>query len=175
MPDKSASAVQSAVAPPPVKTGNLEDLSKRINRIHDAIARRAYELFENEGCLDGNDVRHWLEAEEEILCSVPITTEESDAEIVVRAEVPGFTANELEVDAESRRLTISGKRQSKNETKEGKSVTTEESSVEILRSIDLASDVDASKVSASLKDGVLTVQLPKTARKKSATSNKQAA
>jgi len=175
MPEKSASAVQLAVAPPPVRTGNLEDLSKRINRIHDAIARRAYELFENEGRLDGNDVRHWIEAEKEILYSVPITTEESDAEIVVRAEVPGFTAGELEVDAESRRLTISGKHESKQETTEGESVTSEESSVEILRSIELASDVDTGRVSASLKDGVLTVLLPKAALKKSASSSQQAA
>jgi HSP20 family molecular chaperone IbpA len=175
MPEISASAVQTAAAPPPVKTKNLEELSNRINRIHDAIARRAYELFESEGCVNGSDVRHWLEAEKEILCSVPITTEESEAEIVVRAEVPGFTAGELEVDAESRRLTISGKHESRNETKEGGNVSTEELSTEILRSIELASNVDTAKVSASLKDGVLTVLLPKAADKKSASSSQQAA
>lgn len=175
MPEKSASAVQTAAARPPVKTKNLGELSNRINRIHDAIARRAYELFESEGCVNGNDERHWLDAEREILCSVPITTEESDAEIVVRAEVPDFTAGELEVDAESRRLTISGKHETRNEAKEGGSVSTEESSVEILRSIELASEVDTTKVSASLKDGVLTVQLPKVDLKKSASSKQQAA
>ena len=32
----------------------------------DRIAERAYELFLQEGCQHGNDIEHWLRAEEEI-------------------------------------------------------------------------------------------------------------
>jgi hypothetical protein len=32
----------------------------------DAIARRAYELWENEGRPEGSDLRHWLQAEAEL-------------------------------------------------------------------------------------------------------------
>src|SRR4051812_2084950 len=32
----------------------------------DAISRRAYELWEQEGRPDGNDMRHWLQAEQEL-------------------------------------------------------------------------------------------------------------
>ncbi|HVS52715.1 MAG TPA: DUF2934 domain-containing protein [Opitutaceae bacterium] len=32
----------------------------------DAISRRAYELWEQEGRPDGNDLRHWLQAEQEL-------------------------------------------------------------------------------------------------------------
>ena len=30
---------------------------------HDEVARRAYEIYEKEGCLQGRDVKHWLRAE----------------------------------------------------------------------------------------------------------------
>jgi hypothetical protein len=35
--------------------------------LHEQIAKRAYELFEAGGSLDGNDRDHWLEAERDIL------------------------------------------------------------------------------------------------------------
>ena len=35
--------------------------------LHERIAKRAYELYEQGGSLDGNDIDHWLEAEREIL------------------------------------------------------------------------------------------------------------
>lgn len=32
----------------------------------DSIARRAYEIWEHEGCPEGCDLKHWLQAEEEL-------------------------------------------------------------------------------------------------------------
>lgn len=37
-----------------------------LNKNPDAIARRAFELWEREGCPDGCDLRHWLQAEKEL-------------------------------------------------------------------------------------------------------------
>lgn len=34
--------------------------------LHRWIAKRAHELFEESGCVDGNDMDHWLEAEREV-------------------------------------------------------------------------------------------------------------
>jgi HSP20 family molecular chaperone IbpA len=175
MMEKSATAVQTAPSRPPVRTGEMENVTERINRIQNAISRRAYELFEREGRIDGNDVRHWLEAEKEFLYPVALITEESDREIVVRAEVPSFTAHELEVNVESRRVTITGKRESKKETKQGESLSVEQSSDQIFRTLELPCEVNLGKVSATLKDGVLNIQLPKVESKVSAISEEQAA
>ncbi len=175
MLEKSSTAVQTAPSRPPVIAGKMESVTERFNRIYEAISRRAFELFERDGRSDGNDVRHWLEAEKEFLHPVHLNLEENDGEIVVHAEVPGFTASDLEVNVEPRRVTISGKRESKNETKEGESVYAEECSDEIFRTIDLHYEVNAAKVSASLKDGVLNIQLPKVESKKSAIVKQQAA
>ena len=161
MLEKSAAAVQAAPSRPPVKAGKTESLTERANRLFEAISRRAFELFERDGRADGNDVRHWVDAEKEFLHPVRINLEENEAEIVVHAEVPGFTASDLEVNVEPRRVTITGMRVSKKENKETDFVYTEESSDEIFRSFELPSEVITTKVSAALRDGILDIQLPK--------------
>jgi HSP20 family protein len=171
MIEKSAAAAQSAPTRPPVRTTKAESISDRIERLNDAIARRAYELFERDGRVDGLDVEHWLEAEKDFLIPIQTNMEEKDSEFVVRAEVPGFTANDLEVNVEPRRVTITGKREFKQETKE----CSEESSNEIFRSLALPSDANASKVTATLKDGVLEVKIPKAETKKTIPVDSQTA
>ena len=82
----------------------------------------------------------------------------------MRAEVPGFTTNDLEVSVEPECLTITGKRETKEEReKEGKVVYSERCADEILRVIDLPAAVDPTKVTATLKDGVLDLEMPKAA------------
>jgi len=80
---------------------------------------------------------------------------------MVRAEVPGFTAKDLEVSLEPHRLIIVGKRTSNDEYKTKEILYSEHCSNEIFRSIDLPADVDSSKVTATLKDGVLELVMPR--------------
>lgn len=92
---------------------------------------------------------------------------ESDNNLTVRAEVPGFNAKELEINVEPRRLTITGKRETKEETKKGKTVFSELCASEILRVVDLPAEVDISNVSANVKDGILNIKMTKTGTPKS--------
>ena len=169
MLEKSAAAVQTATSRPPVRAGKPESLSERIRRLNDAISRRAFALFERDGRADGNDVRHWLEAEKEFLHPVHVDLKETAGEFEVRAEVPGFTASDLEVNVEPRRVTIAGKRESRKETQEDGAFYAEECADEIFRAIELPSEVNSAKVSATLRDGVLDIQIPKAEPKKSVT------
>ncbi len=171
MVEKSAAAVQSAPSRPPVKASKTESISERIESIYDAISRRAYELFERGGRVHGLDKDHWLEAEKELFLPVQANLEETEGEFVMRAEVPGFTASDLEVNVEPRRVTVTGKRESTQETKEG----TEESSAEIFRTMELPSEANTTKVTATLKDGVLEVKIPKAEAKKTVPVNAQSA
>src|SRR5438309_12044147 len=91
----------------------------RMDELYDAIARRAFELFENDGRILGRDLDHWFRAEAELLHPAHVQVRESDDAIIVDAEVPGFSANELKLSLEPRRLTISGKRQLSSEEKKG--------------------------------------------------------
>jgi len=175
MTEKSAAAVQPAPSRPPVKAVSPESISERIERLYQAISRRAYELFERDGRVHGNDVSHWTEAEREFLQPVTVEMEQTEGEIVLHAEVPGFASSDLEVSVESRRVTISGKHESRNETKEGEDRYIEQRSDEIFRSLELPSEVDAIKVSATLKDGVLKIVLPKVEPKNPAAPESQPA
>jgi HSP20 family protein len=92
---------------------------------------------------------------------------ETDDALTVKAEVPGFTASELDIRVEGNRLTIAGKHESKEESTKGKTIYSERCAKEILRAVALPSEVDTSKVNATLKDGVLNLDLPKAAHAKS--------
>jgi HSP20 family protein len=168
MPEKSASAVQTETSRPPVKSPGTENL-------YDTISRRAFELYEKEGRIDGHNLRHWLEAEREILYPVHIKLEETDVEFVVLAELPGFTASDIEVSVEPRRVIITGKRGSREEDRQGDAVYVDPCGDEIFRTIDLPAEVNVLKVTAILKDGVLSVQLPKAAVTKPALSSSKGA
>jgi HSP20 family molecular chaperone IbpA len=175
MSDKSAAAVQTAPSRPPVKAARIESSLEQMDHLYDAIARRAFELFEKEGRVDGHHMRHWLEAERELLHPVHIRMEEADGEFLVRAELPGFTASDIEVSVQPRRLTITGKRESKQENKQGDAVYAEQCSDEIFRTMELPVEVDVANVTATLKDGILEIQLPKAAATKPTLVEPQAA
>ena len=84
-----------------------------------------------------------------------------DKEIVVRAEVPGVSKDDLEVTLTESLLTISGKTYSEEKEEGGAFYRSEIRQGEFSRSVTLPSDVDADKVETHFKDGLLTLTLPK--------------
>src|SRR5438874_9139753 len=80
--------------------------------------------------------------------------------IVAVIELPGMRKEDIEISLQDGMLTISGER--KSETAEGdKAERTERYVGKFRRSISLPTQVDASKVTATYRDGILTVTLPK--------------
>jgi HSP20 family protein len=143
------------------------DLLEQFDSIYDSIAQRAFGLFEGNGRWLGHELDDWFRAEAELLHPVHLEMRESDGSFTVEAEVPGFTAKDLEINVEPRCLKIAGKRETKEEEKKGKAIRSEWCADQILRAVDFPADVDTSKVNASLKDGILTIDLPKAAHAKS--------
>jgi HSP20 family protein len=81
--------------------------------------------------------------------------------LVVKVELPGLKKDEINLSLHEGVLTISGEREHEVEKKEGQSFRSERYFGKFQRSVTLPTAVDASKVNASYKDGVLTVELPK--------------
>jgi len=80
--------------------------------------------------------------------------------VVAVVELPGMRKEDIDVSLHDGMLTIAGERQSS--AGEGENAErTERFSGKFRRSVTLPTRVDASKVSASYKDGILTVTLPK--------------
>jgi HSP20 family protein len=93
---------------------------------------------------------------------VEVDLRETDEEVLVRAEVPGIQPDELEVQVHGDVLTIAGEKKDDRETEEGGWRVTERRFGSVRRQLRLPADVDASKVTAEAKNGVLTLHLPKT-------------
>jgi HSP20 family protein len=139
------------------------DLFTRVRQLHDEIAKRAFEIFSGDGGIFGRDLDNWFKAEAELLHPVRVDVEESDGNLILKAEVPGFTDKELEIALEPRRVTITGKHETKEERKDKKTLYSEIRSNQVLRVLDLPTAVDTQKAVASLKDGVLELKMPKAA------------
>ena len=81
-------------------------------------------------------------------------------DVVAVVELPGMRKEDIELSLHDGMLSISGER--KDETGEGDKATRTERFVgKFRRSISLPTRVDANKVNATYKDGILTVTLPK--------------
>jgi HSP20 family protein len=160
----SVPAIERQSTQEPLKVVEPQTLHDRMEQLNSAIARRAYELFENDGGTSGRDLVHWLQAESELLHPAHMRILESEDAVTVQTEVPGFSVNDLQVSLEPRRVTISGSRESHGDGKSGKAVYQEQCSSELLRVVDLPAEVNASKATATLRNGVLELNMPKVAQ-----------
>ena len=139
-----------------------EEIFNQFSQMHELIARRAFEIFESNGGSPGHDLEDWFRAESELLRPVPLNVIELNGEYVVRAEVPGFGGRDIKISVQPRCLAVSGKLQTNEQGENGRLIRSAWCANQILRTLDLPSDVDTSTVSASVQDGILTVHLAKT-------------
>ena len=127
----------------------------------DQITRRAHELFMLRGCVDGHDREDWLQATSEILMHVPVDITETDTGLTVRADVPGFGENDLDLRVGPRSICITGRRQQKLEQKDEKGIYVERRAYQIFRTLELPAEIDPERVNASVSQGVLEINLLK--------------
>lgn len=140
----------------------IAGLTDDIKETLESVGRRAFDIFERKGRAFGHALSDWLEAEAELLHPVRLELSESDESYRIRAEVPGFSTRDLDVRIEPQRVTITGNREAAEE-KQLKTIYSEWPSNRILRTIDLPAEVNVENAKATLKDGILEVELLKAA------------
>jgi len=86
---------------------------------------------------------------------------EDKENFVVKAELPGMKKEDIEVTMRDGMLSISGERKSEEKVEKGEVYRSERFFGRFQRTVALPSTVDAAKIKAQYKDGVLTVTLPK--------------
>jgi len=86
---------------------------------------------------------------------------ENDQEIKVAAELPGLTEKDVEVSLANDMLTISGEKKAEKEDKGENYYRLERSYGSFQRTIPLPTEIEADKVDATFKNGVLQITLPK--------------
>jgi HSP20 family protein len=88
---------------------------------------------------------------------------ESKDAVIVKAELPGVEQKDVSVTLDGGVLTIKGEREHEKEEKDKRYHRVERTYGAFCRSMRLPAGVDASKTTASFKDGLLTITLPKAA------------
>jgi HSP20 family protein len=90
----------------------------------------------------------------------PMEMFERNGHLVVRADLPGLTKDDIQVEVTEEGLTIAGERRSEHEEKQGGMFRSERHYGTFRRHIPLPEGIDAAQVQASFQDGVLEVTMP---------------
>jgi HSP20 family protein len=98
--------------------------------------------------------------------SPQIDISETDKEFMIKAEIPEVKKEDVKVNVENRVLTIQGERKQEKEEKGKKFHRIERYYGSFVRSFTLPDNVDETKVTATFKDGMLNLQIPKIAETK---------
>ncbi len=86
---------------------------------------------------------------------------ETDEEILVRADVPGMEKDDIKITLSDNVLTISGEKKVERDEKRENFHRVERVFGSFKRSFYIPTNVDPNKITASYKNGVLTIRLPK--------------
>ena len=125
---------------------DLETIQNEMNKLFDSSLVRFGDR--NAGLLDGA----WSPA---------IDVYDSKDNVMVKADIPGMSKDEIDVSVRNDTLMIKGEKKHEKETNEKDYVKTERFYGAFNRALRLPSEVDASRVEATYKNGVLELILPK--------------
>lgn len=125
---------------------------REMERFFDRFVEPVGEAFETLGC-------EWMPR---------LDVAETKDAMIVKAEMPGVEAKDIGVTLTGDLLTLKGDRQKATEEKEETYHRMERTHGTFLRSVRLPMAADAGKVTATFKNGVLVVTLPKTPATKGA-------
>jgi len=94
---------------------------------------------------------------------------ETKDSLVVKTEVPGIDPKEIQISLQEQLLTIKGEKKQEKEEKDERYHRVERAYGAFTRALRLPVAVDAEKVTATFKNGLLTIKLPKTPAAKGTT------
>lgn len=90
----------------------------------------------------------------------PVDIYEADGQLVLKAELPDMKREDIDVTVENSTLTVRGERKLDEEIKQESFHRVERAYGAFVRTFSLPPTVDAGRIGAEYKNGVLTVKLP---------------
>jgi HSP20 family protein len=130
--------------PDPLK--ELLDLQERMNRLFDQTLART------RGEEEGIAASTWMPA---------VDIYETPDRVVMKAELPGLSREDVEINVRDNTLSLRGERRFEKEVKEENYLRIERAYGSFQRSFSLPATIQQEKIKAIFKDGVLEVTLPK--------------
>ena len=130
---------------------------RELNTIQSEMNRLFNSFFESSSPANGTSLRRWIPAMDLV---------ETEADFVLRADLPGLTENDVNIELEDNVLTISGERKSQHEERKEGYYRVERGFGAFQRSLTLPEGVDPEGIRASFENGVLEVRVPKPEQRK---------
>jgi HSP20 family protein len=90
----------------------------------------------------------------------PLDLYREDGNLVIKADIPGVTSDELDITVKDNVLTISGETRAEEEVKEEDYIRQERRYGSFSRSMALPIEAESDRAEAAFEDGVLTVTIP---------------
>jgi HSP20 family molecular chaperone IbpA len=137
-------------------------IQEELENLRSRIAKRAFELFTDRGGTLGLELDDWFRAERELVALPPTEIAETDEYIEMRVALPGFKSKQVEVFVEPCSVTIKGERKEEIHTEKKTVKYSDFRSGEVFRQFQLPSEANPDEARAVLKDGILSLTLPKT-------------
>jgi HSP20 family protein len=100
------------------------------------------------------------------LWAPPVDIYETDEAFMLKAELPGFSKEDVSIEVQENRLIIRGERKRETEAKEEQYHRLERAYGRFERAFWLPTTVDTEQIQATFKDGVLELRLPKSSAAK---------
>jgi HSP20 family protein len=119
--------------------------------------QRAYDIFIGSGGTPGNELEHWLQAENELLWKPQIELREENNEYKLRIAAAGVDPKDLRVEVTSEDLVIKGETRHEHKEDKGQIHTCEFHHGSLFRSVHFPKRVDPNKVRAEIVNGMLTI------------------
>ena len=126
---------------------DLSDLQREMNRVFSGFGRSL--APRRDGDLE---VGIW---------AMPLDVYETKDQLIVKAEMPGFKPEDIELSVLGTTLTVKGERKQESELKEENSYRRELAYGSFQRQIDLPQVVNTDVLKATYKNGILEISLPK--------------
>jgi HSP20 family protein len=140
------------------------DAEKMLEKMGDLTrntSEKAFEFFMKRGGSLGAHFDDWLHAEMELLRPVSVEITESRDAVNIKAAVPGFKPEEIELSVKNAELFMAGEQKTESRNEDESTFYSEWRSNKFARQLRLPCEVDPDGVVANLKDGVLTLTLKK--------------
>ncbi|HET8977134.1 MAG TPA: Hsp20/alpha crystallin family protein [Solirubrobacteraceae bacterium] len=125
---------------------------RELGTIQNEMNRLFNSFFDTPSPANGQALRRWVPAMDLV---------ETETHFVLRADLPGMSEADVNIELEDNVLTISGERKLEHEERRAGYYRVERSSGAFRRSLTLPEGVDASAVKATFDRGVLEVSIPK--------------
>jgi HSP20 family protein len=131
--------------------------AREISSLQSDINRLFNSFFDTPTGGNGGTLRRWIP---------PMDLVETEDSFVLKADLPGLTESDLNLEVEDNVLTISGERKAEHEDKHEGYVRVERAFGSFRRSLTLPEGVEPDAVKASFDNGVLEVRVPKPEQRK---------